>query len=75
VPARYYKSEAPAAVLEGRLRNALVRLLSAARNVQSLADMRSVAVDAKTPAPRTYDLVEEHVQGAYKRLRRERAPT
>ena len=59
IPAMF-TSEAAVTQINNRLRNALVRLVSAARSVQDLANIRF-----GYKAMRTYDLLEKHVLECY----------
>jgi hypothetical protein len=65
-----YKSEAPADEIKRLLRDALKRLLSAATRVQDLANMRAEGRPSRhgrpPAAPRTRELVEQHVVKEYK---------
>jgi hypothetical protein len=71
-----YKPDTTVGELDELLRGACRRLLAAAKRVQSLAEYRAAADNshvagpkpAKTPTPATYELVEQHVRGEYKRL-------
>lgn len=73
---RFVVSEAPDYVMAGRIRNALIRLLSAARTVDSLANMLAASGGRvvaglrvpRTPAPETLKLVEQHVLECYQRF-------
>jgi|HubBroStandDraft_2_1064218.scaffolds.fasta_scaffold3016328_1 hypothetical protein len=67
-----YGSDAPAHEINRQLRDAIKRLLSAAHRVQTLANMRAEGRGSRhgapPTAPRTRELVEEHVEKEYRRL-------